>query len=242
MNNQHPWWNPPWSPESTQHVTVIPGFDGLGNGDLLLNESARPLSIADYDANQQTLNHDLVVVKAQHSMLMMTMAAGEDVQHTVNQILQVTAAMLTEFAHAEILKECLEQQEMAKEDERSCTTRMSQAEHSNEREKKFPENIEKPGEGLVRNQNVIRSVKEIKDGLLEEAVGITPMETDQEETEQEETKEGNPEETSTYSTNTSRELIEAVGIRSTTSCGGCPVCTAEAHGSAARPGRIGAGL
>jgi hypothetical protein len=30
--------------------------------------------------------------------------------------------------------------------------------------------------------------------------------------------------------------------RSTTSCGGCPVCTAEAHGSAARPGRIGAGL
>ena len=58
MNNQHPWWNPPWSPESTQHVTVIPGFDGLGNGDLLLNESARPLSIADYDANQQTAHLD----------------------------------------------------------------------------------------------------------------------------------------------------------------------------------------
>jgi hypothetical protein len=88
----------------------------------------------------------------------------------------------------------------------------NKAEHSSERERKFPENIEKPGEGLVRNQNVIRSVKEIKDGLLEEAVGITSMETDQEETEQEETKEGNPEETSTYSTNTSRELIEAVGI------------------------------
>ena len=54
-----------------------------------------------------------------------------------------------------------------------------QAEHSNERERKFPENIEKPGEGLVRSQNVIRSVKEIKDGLLEEAVGITSMEVEE---------------------------------------------------------------
>ena len=57
-------------------------------------------------------------------MLMMTMAAGEDVQHTVNQILQETEAMLTEIAHVENLKECLEQQEMANEDERSCTTQL----------------------------------------------------------------------------------------------------------------------
>jgi hypothetical protein len=167
----------------------------------------------------KTLNYDLEEARAEHSMLVVTMAAGEDVQHTVNQILQETEAMLTEIAHVENLKECLEQQEMAKEDERSCTTKMSQAEHSNEREQKFPENIAKPGEGSVRNRNVIRSVKEIQDGLLEGAVGITPMEIDQEEqeetkeeTKQEETKEGNPEEASKYLINTSRELIESVGI------------------------------